>query len=110
MGGQVCVNQKANGEVYFCPVRALGHRYVHILKHTDPPKTYLSAQFVGGILHDVTDQNIRDNLKWAAKELDYLASKGIPVDCIDTHSLQGGGANTLNLNGYSNRKIQKMGR
>ena len=65
---------------------------------------------MGGVRHNITDQNIRNNLKWAAKELDYPASKGIPIDHIDTHSLRGGGVNALHLNGYSDRQIQKMGR
>ena len=106
----MCVNQEANVEVFLYPVRALGRRYVHIRKHTESPKTYLSAYFVGGVRHDITDQNIRNNLKWAAKELDYPASKGILIDHIDTHSLRGGGANALHLNEYSDRQIQKMGR
>ena len=29
---------------------------------------------------------------------------------MDTHSLRGGGANALSLNGYSDTQIQKMGR
>ena len=91
-------------------MRALGHQYVHIRKHTESPKTYLSAYIVGGVRHNITDQNIRNNLKLAATELDYPASKGIPIDRIDTHSLRGGGANALHLNGYSDRQIQKMGR
>ena len=87
----VCVNKEANGEVFCCPVRALGRRYVHIWKHTSSPKTYLSAYFVSGFRHDVMDENIRDGLKWAANELDYPAGKGALLDCIGTHSLQCGG-------------------
>ncbi len=37
-------------------------------------------------------------------------ARGIPVDCIDTHLLQSGGANALSLAGYSDAQIQKMGR
>ena len=42
--------------------------------------------------------------------MDYPGMKGIPIDRIDTHSLRGGGANSLSLSGYSDREIQKMGR
>ena len=40
----------------------------------------------------------------------YPKRKGIPVECVDTHSLRGGGANALALSGYSETAIQKMGR
>ena len=58
----------------------------------------------------VKDQDIRENLKWAATELQYPAKKGIPIERIDTHSLRSGGANALSLSGYSDREIMKMGR
>ena len=32
------------------------------------------------------------------------------IDLIDTHSLRGGGAMALHLNGYLDRQIMKMGR
>ena len=53
---------------------------------------------------------MRDNLKWAAEQLDYDGQYGIPVDRIDTHSLWMGGANAFALSGYSDTQIQKMGR
>ena len=37
-------------------------------------------------------------------------SRGFPINRIDTHSLQIGGANALSLSGYSKQQIQKMGR
>ena len=43
-------------------------------------------------------------------ELKYQEEKGIPIERVDTHLLQGRGANGLSLNGYSNTQIQKMGR
>ena len=45
----------------------------------------------------------------AAIALDYPSQKGIPIDRVDTHSLQSGGTNALSLSGYSDREIQKMG-
>ena len=45
-----------------------------------------------------------------ARVLEYPTAKGIPIDRIDTHSLQSGGANALSLSGYSDTQIQKMGR
>jgi hypothetical protein len=45
----------------------------------------------------------------AATLLKYPATWGIPIDWINTHSLQSGGANALALSGYSDTQIQKMG-
>ena len=106
----VCVHHEANGSAYNCPVKAGGRRYCHIRANTSDRETYLSAFFVNGVRYDVLDQDIRDNIKWAATELDYHARRGIPVERVDTHSLRGGGANALSLAGYSDTQIQKMGR
>ena len=105
----VCVNHEANGDPYFCPVRALGWRCIHILDHSSEPKTYLSAYWVGKKRADVTDQDMRDGIKQAAAEPDYPLH-GILIDRVDTHSFRSGGANALHLAGYSDRQIQKMGR
>lgn len=107
----VCVHHEANGDEYFCPVRALGRRYTHIRDAgTTDGATLLSAYFVDGKRFDVTDRNIRDALKWAATALDYPGAKGTPIERINTHSLRSGGANALSLSGYSEMEIQKMGR
>jgi hypothetical protein len=45
-----------------------------------------------------------------ATVLEYPTGKGIPINCIDTHSLRSGGANALSLSGYSDTQIKKMGR
>ena len=111
----VCVNQEANGQSYFCPVKALGRRYVTIRGNSKTPeeaqKTFFSAYFLpGGVRKDVNDNDIRIHLKIAAELLEYLPTRGIPTSSVDTHSLRGGGANALSLAGYSDREIMKMGR
>ena len=58
---------------------------------------------------DVRDTDIWEGLKWAAADLKYPTTRGIPIDRVDTHSLRGSGANALHLAGYPNRKIQMMG-
>ena len=74
-------------------------------------KTFLSAYFNEAGQHfDITNQDISGALKLAATFLVYPTIKGIPIDRIDTHSLRSSGANALLLAGYSNIKIQKMGR
>ena len=106
----VCVNQEANGEAHCCAVRAIGRRYCYIRQHASSKKAFLSAYWVKGKRKDVNDEDMRENIKWAATELDYPGRKGIPIERVDTHSLRIGGANALSLSGYSDREIQKMGR
>ncbi len=107
----VCIHQECNGDMYHCPVRALGRRFVRIRENTSDLSTFLSAYFpTTGNKRDVTDKDISTMLKLAAVALKYPALRGIPIDQIDTHSLRSGGANALALNGYSDREIQKMGR
>jgi len=109
----VCVNHEHNGDKIYSPVRALGRRFLHIRKNCGgkvKPKMRLSAYWADGKRKDLTDEDIRAGLKWAAAELNYPVRRGIPVERVDTHSLRGGGANALHLAGYSDRQIQKMGR
>ena len=108
----VCIYHEANGEPWNCAVKALSHRFAHIhnlVKGSSGWRTYLSAYYVNSIWYNVSDNNMRVNLKWAAKMLDYLDNKGIPIECIDTYSLRMGGTNTLGLSGYSDCQIQKWG-
>jgi hypothetical protein len=104
----VCVNHHHNGDDIFCPVRALGRRYIHIRKQMrnnwDTPLSTVWDE-KGKKMH-VTDKM---GLKMAATVLEYPERRGIPIKRIDTHSLQIGGANALHLAGYSDREIQKMG-
>ena len=106
----VCINHEHNGDNIYCAVRALGRRYIHVRENTGDQSTLLSAYWQDGKRFNVTDQDIREGLKWAAAKLDYPASRGIPIERIDTHSLRIGGACALALAGFSDTQIQKMGR
>jgi hypothetical protein len=46
----------------------------------------------------------------AVEALEYPTIKRIPIERVNTHSLQSGGANALALAGNSDTQIQKMGR
>ena len=91
-------------------MRALGRQFSHIRANAGTTTTYLSAFYVAGTQFDVMDSDIRKSVKAAAHILHYPTHKGIPIECVDTHSLWSGGANALSLSGYSDREIQKMGR
>ncbi len=72
--------------------------------------TFLSTYFDDNkTQRDITNKDVSRVLKVAATLLDYPTAWGIPVDRINTHSLQSGGANALFLAGYSDTQIQKMG-
>ena len=59
---------------------------------------------------DTTDEDICQNVKFAAIELDYFVTQGIPVDNVNSHSLRSGGAMALALSRYYDTHIHKMGR
>ena len=63
-----------------------------------------------GQRYDVTSGHISSALKMAAQALEYPTIKGIPIEWVNTHSLQSGGANAFALAGYLDTHIQKMGR
>ena len=83
----VCVNQEANEDTHNYPVCALARCYCSIRKRLTSSNIFLSAYWVNNTRHDVSDEDIRGSLKLAVTLLDSPAAKGIPIDCIDTHSL-----------------------
>ena len=107
----ICVYHESNGKAWHCPVRALARRHIHLRNNRADSKTFLSAYYDDrGQRGDITNEDVSKALKAAATVLEYPTAKGIPIDRIDTHSLQSGGANALSLSGYSDTQIQKMGR
>ena len=106
-----CIFQEANGDPYYCPVRAVARRYLHIRKHSNNTKEMISMYWERDASpRTVTAEHISKAIKLAAGMLHYPSNKGIPVQRINTHSLRSGGANVLALSGYSDTEIQKMGR
>ena len=109
LDNQKNVYQECNGDPIYCPVRALGRRYVHLQTQGATNHTIISAYYHAGQRFDVTSEHISTALKQAATALEYPLVKGIPIERINTHSLRSGGANALALSGYSDTQIQKMG-
>jgi hypothetical protein len=107
----VCIFHELNGDTWNCPVRALARQYLHLCDSSADAKTFLSAYYEDkGQRGDVTNEDVSVALKAAAATLDHPTVKGIPINRINTHSLQSGGKNALSLAGYSDTQIQKMGR
>ncbi len=106
----MCVYQESDGDPDSCPVWVLGQCYLHLCKHGATKKAILLAYYPGGKWFDVNANHISAALKLTARALEYPILKGIPIECINTHSLISGGANVLAHAGYSNTQIQKMGR
>lgn len=106
----VCVYHECNGDLFNCPVQAVGRRICHLRENRGTAKTYLSAYWVENKRYDVTAEDISAAVKAAATTLSYPTVKGIPIQRINTHSLRSGGANALALAGYTDTQIQKMGR
>lgn len=106
-----CIFQEANGDPYYCPVRAVARRYLHIRQNSNGPKEMISTYWEQNQpARVVTADHISKAIKLAANILNYPSAKGIPIQRINTHSLRSGGANVLALSGYSDTEIQKMGR
>ena len=90
------------GDMYYCCIRALGRRVIHILNNGGTGSTWLSAYWEKGeSRRDITDKDMRTGIKMAAQVLDYPGQKGISIDRVDTHSLRIGGATVLALAGYT---------
>ncbi len=106
----LCVHQEANGEAFNCLDKALVRQVIHLRKNGGDNKSLLSVFYLDGICYDVTGEDISKGLKMAATLLHYPATRRIPIEGIDMHSLRSGGANALALSGYSDMQIQKMGR
>ena len=105
-----CVHHSAiPGNSGICPIRALARRVIHIRLHTRSDNAFLCSYWDDVGRGDVTDNNIRFAVKFAATSLRY-PDRGIPIDRVDTHSLRSGGACALKLAGYDDIDIMKMGR
>ena len=105
---------EANRESYYYPTKCVARQYLHIpnncgLQWSGCRKLPLETYYRDGAARFMTDTDNREAVKEAATVVDYLRTCGIPIKRIDTHSLQGGGANVLALAGYSSAQIMKMG-
>ena len=61
----------------------------------------MSVYWVNGMRHNLTDEDVLAALEKAAGELNYSQESDISLKCIDTHSLQEGGANVMSLASYT---------
>ena len=91
-----------------CPVKALARRVIHIQTNSRNGKTLLNAYWNNVGRENITNNNISFAMKYSAAALNYPA-RGIPLNRIDTHSNQSGGASTLKLADYDDSAFRKMG-
>ena len=55
---------------FFCPVKVLAHRYIHVhrpIAGTKGWSTFMSAFWENGVRYDISDKDMSENLKWAAE-------------------------------------------
>ena len=84
-------------------------RITHIRHHSVSGNAFVCSYWDKVGQGDVTDDNISHDMKFEAKMLGYK-DQMIPLDWVDTYSLQSGGACTLSVTWYLDREIMKMGR
>ena len=75
--------------------------------HTSDGTTRMCAYWDSVVRGDVTDRDISFHMKFAAAKLDYPI-RNIPLDSIDAHSNQAGGACAMKLAGFDDESIIKM--
>jgi hypothetical protein len=66
----VCVHQEINGDRFYCPIRALGRRVVHLRQHKATKSSFLSTFYYEGKKCDVTGEDISKGIKMAATLLE----------------------------------------
>ena len=64
----VCINHHVNGESYYCPVKALARRVLHIRANSDDVELGLHTFFNNECEFNISDADIREALKFAAKQ------------------------------------------
>ena len=93
-------------QIFACPVKALARRVTHVRLHTSDGTKRFCAYLDSVGRGDVTDRDIIFHMKFAAAKLGY-PTRNIPLDRIDTHSNQAGGAYAMKLSGFDDESIGK---
>ena len=102
------IHQEASG-LSTCPIRALAYRVHHILSNGGNDNDYICAYYTKKRKYHVTATMVNKTLKTAVTAL-HLEQNGITTDMVSSHSLRAGGATAMKMHGYSDTRIQKMGR
>ena len=87
----------------------MGQRVCHIQAHTKRRDAFICAYWDAVGQGNVTDDQIRYAVKFAAGKLQY-PQRGMDLGRMDTHLLRSGGVCALKLAGYDEVEIRKMGR
>ena len=94
------------GKIFLCPVKALARRVTHIRVHISYGATLLCAHLYSVSRGYVMDRDMRFHMKILAEKLGYPIIN-IPLDRIDTHLNQAGGASSMKLAGFDDESIGK---
>ena len=102
------IHQEATNDTA-CPVHSLAWIVHHILSNNGGDANYICDFYTGTTWSHITDQDIKQAIRTAAKTLN-LRDQGIDPDLLGTHSLRAGGAMALKLQGFADTIIMKLGR
>ena len=100
-----CLHHKAMPDAGpLCVVMALGGRVVHVRVHSRKGNTLVCSYWDQLGQGNVMDGQIRFAVKFSGRLLVYPV-RDIPLNRLDTHSLQAGGACVLAALGHKDREI-----
>ena len=109
MRGSMIHRSATSSSDKFCPVRALGRRFLHLRDNNAKQNDILSAYWDHLGKTHITDKDVRRATKAAVLKLGLAANVVTPCR-VGTHSLRAGGAMALKFAGASRDDIKKMGR
>jgi hypothetical protein len=75
----VCIYQQTTGDLFHCPVGAVGCPFAHLCEHHARGKTFICAYWMDGTEYNVTAENISAAVRQAAATLSNPTYKGIQL-------------------------------
>ena len=99
----------ATEDTTFCPIKALGRRYLHLRDNNASKDDLISLYWDHNGQHHIQPDDILKAVRIACVQL-KLESQGITPDRIGSHSLRAGGAMALKFAGADRDDIKKLGR
>jgi hypothetical protein len=95
---------------YFCPVKALQRRVLHLRRHSAPSTTPIASYFLAGRWHRISPSNITDALRATVASTCDSAQLGFLHSDVSARSLRAAGAMALLCAKVDTDIIRLMGR